>query len=156
MPTFSTPEPISASVELVSGSVHVSATDRDDTVVNVRPRDPDRASDVRIAESARVDFRNGTLAVSAGRRFISLGRGGAVIVDIELPSRSRLAVSSASADVHAKGDLGDFRFATSSGDAVVGAIVGNIKADSASGGITVESLTGAAVISTASGDVAVG
>ena len=50
MPTFPTPDPITASVELVSGSVHVVATDRDDTVVQVRPRDPNRASDVRIAE----------------------------------------------------------------------------------------------------------
>ena len=40
------------SVEVVSGSVHVVATDRDDTVVQVRPRDPNRASDIRIAEGA--------------------------------------------------------------------------------------------------------
>jgi hypothetical protein len=156
MPRFATPDPITASVEIVSGAVHVVATDRDDTVVNVSPRDPDRTSDVRVAEGARVDFANGTLTVSAGRRFISLGRGGAVIVDIELPSRSRLQVSSASADVYANGAVGDSRFATASGDAVVGAVVGNLKADSASGGITVESLVGAAAISTASGDASVG
>ena len=112
MPTFATPEPITASIEVVSGSVHVVASDREDTVVQVSPRDPNRASDVRVAEGARVDFRNGTLAVSAGRRFISLGRGGAVVVDIELPSRSRLQVSSASAQVRADGEFGDCRFAT--------------------------------------------
>ena len=33
MPTLRTPEPITASVEIVSGAVHVVATDRDDTVV---------------------------------------------------------------------------------------------------------------------------
>lgn len=156
MPTFQTPEPITASVEVVSGAVRLVASDRSDTVVQVSPRDPNKASDVRIAEAARVDFRNGTLTVSAGRRFISLGRGGAVTIDIELPSRSRLAVSSASANVHADGEFGDFRLATASGDAVVGVVVGNIKADSASGGITVDSLTGAAVVSTASGDATVG
>ena len=74
MPTFQTPEPITAVVEVVAGSVRLVATDRDDTVVEIRPRDPSRASDVRIAEQARTDFRNGTLVVSAGRRFISLGR----------------------------------------------------------------------------------
>jgi hypothetical protein len=38
MPTFPTPEPITAVIEVVSGSVNVVASDRDDTVVSVRPR----------------------------------------------------------------------------------------------------------------------
>jgi len=156
MPTFPTPDPITASVEVVSGLVHVVATDRDDTVVQVHPRDPNRASDVKVAEGARIDFRNGTLAVSAGRRFISIDRGGAVTVDIELPSRSRLQVSSASAKINAEGVVGDCRFSTASGDAFVGSVAGNIRADSASGDITVEHLTGTATISSASGDATVG
>ena len=156
MPTFPTPDPITASIEVVSGSVHVVATDRDDTVVQVSPRDPSRASDVRIAEQAKIDFRNGTLAVSAARRFISLGRGGAVTVDIELPSRSRLQVSSVSAEVRADGEFGECRFSTVSGEASVDSVRGNVKADSASGGITVEKLTGAATIATASGDATIG
>lgn len=151
MATFPTPEPISASIEIVSGCVHVVATDRDDTVVQVSPRDPNRASDVRIADAARVEFRNGNLTVSAGRRFISVGRGGAVSIDIECPSRSRLRVSSDSAQVRADGQFGDCRFSTASGDAAVDSVAGNIKADSASGAIAVETLTGRAVISTASG-----
>ena len=138
MPTFATPNPITASVEIVSGAVHVVATDRDDTVVTVSPRDPNRASDVRIADGARVDFANGTLTVSAGRRFIALGRGGSVVVDIELPSRSRLEVSRCPRGVRADGDFGDCRFSTVSGDANVESVTGNIKADSASGGVAIE------------------
>lgn len=154
MPTFETPEPITASVEIVRGSLRLVASDRSDTAVEVSPRDPNRASDVRAADAVRVEFHHGTLTVLAEKRFVSLG--GAVTVDIELPSRSRLQVSSASANIRADGEFGDFRFATASGDAVVGVVVGNIKADSASGAITVDSLTGAAVISTASGDATVG
>ncbi len=156
MSTFPTPDPITASVEVVGGSVHVVATAREDTVVQVRPQDPNRASDVKVAEGARIDYRNGTLAVSAGRRFVSIGRGGAVTVDIELPSRSRLQVSSASAKVRADGEFDECRFSTASGDVVVDKVVGNIKADSASGDITVQYLTGAATISSASGDATVG
>lgn len=156
MPTIQTPEPITASIEIVSGAIRLVASDRSDTVVEVSPRDPSRASDVRIAEAARVEFRNGTLSVSAGRRFISLGRGGAVTIDIELPSRSRLEVSSASADVYAQGEFGNFCFSTASGDARVGSIVGNLKVDSASGGTAVENLTGSGAISTASGDTTIG
>jgi hypothetical protein len=156
MPTFATPEPIAASVEIVSGSVHVIATERDHTNVVVRPRDPNRASDVRVAEDARVDFRNGTLTVSAGRRFISLGRGGAVTVDIELPSRSRLSVSSASASLHADGQYGNCRIATASGNATIESVTGNLNADSASGVVSVGSFEGRAAVSTASGDAEIG
>ena len=156
MPTFATPQPITATVEIVSGSVNLTASDRDDTVVTVSPRDPNRASDVRVAESARVDFTNGTLTVTAGRRIISLGRGGAVTVDIELPSRSRLQVSSASAKLRADGDFGECRLSTASGDAAIGSVTGNFKSDSASGAISVDVLTGEGTVSTASGDATFG
>jgi hypothetical protein len=156
MPTFATPQPITATVEIVSGTVHLAATDRDDTVVAISPRDPTRASDVRVAESARVDFTNGTLTVTAGRRIISLGRGGAVTVEIELPSRSRLQVSSASAKLHADGHFGDCRLSTASGDATIESITGNLKSDSASGAICVDVLAGGGTVSTASGDATFG
>lgn len=156
MPTFQTPEPIDAVVEVVAGSVRLTATDRDDTVVEVRPRDPSRASDVRAAEQARVDFSHGKLLVSAGRKFISLGRGGAVEIDIALPSRSRLQGSTASASVSGDGLLGDCRFATASGSAQLAAVEGNLKADSASGDVRVQRLTGSASVATASGETTIG
>jgi hypothetical protein len=156
MPTFDTPQPITTNVEIGSGSVHLTATDRDDTVVAVSPRDPDRASDVRVADSARVDFASGTLTVAAGRRVNSFGRGGAVIVDIELPSHSRVALSSASANLRADGDFGDCRLSTASGDASIGSVTGNLRSDSASGAITVDVLAGQGSVSAASGDATFG
>ena len=156
MPTFPTPQPITASVEVVSGAVHTVATDRDDTVVTVRPRDPNRASDVRLAEGTRVEFDNGTLTVAAGRRFIALGRGGAVAIHIELPSHSRLQVSSASAQLRADGAYGDCRYATASGDATIESVIGKLKADSASGDVSVDAVVGEVRVSTASGDAAFG
>jgi len=155
MPTFATPQPITAVVELVSGAVRMTATDRDDTVVRVSPRDPDRASDVRAAENTRVEFRNGTLTVAAGRRFVALGRGGAVNIDIELPTCSRLDASSVSAQLRADGAYGDCRYATAGGAAAIESIVGNLKSDSTSGGISVGFLTGGAAVSTTSGDITI-
>ncbi|MUL80437.1 MULTISPECIES: DUF4097 family beta strand repeat-containing protein [unclassified Mycolicibacterium] len=155
MATFHTPEPITAVVEVVAGAVHLAATDRDDTVVDVWPRDPERASDVRAAEQTRIDFRNGTLVVTAGRKVLSLGRGGAVRVDIALPARSRLDLSSASADIDADGVYSDCRSASASGAMRVATVAGNIKADSASGDITIGDLAGNARIATASGDAAI-
>jgi DUF4097 and DUF4098 domain-containing protein YvlB len=156
MSTFRTPEPITAVVEVVAGTVRITATDRDDTVVEVLPRDPDKASDVRIAEQTRVHFDNGTLKVSAGRRFIHLGRGGAVTIDIGLPSGSRLDASSGSADVHVDGTLADCKLATASGHMAMDTVTGSVKADSASGDIDVTNVLGSVKISTASGDATIG
>jgi putative adhesin len=155
MPTFDTPQPITATVEISAGSVRLVASDRDDTVVEVRPRDESRSHDVKAAEQVRVDFTNGTLAVASQRGF-SFPRRGAVVVDIALPSGSRLHASAASANITADGRYADCKFASASGDLEVGSVVGNLKADTASGGITVHDINGSASVSTASGDATIG
>ena len=77
MPTFETPEPIAVRIEAGDGSIRLIATDRADTVVEVRPRDESRSSDVWAAEHTRVDFRDGKLVVSGAKRGLPLlsGRG---------------------------------------------------------------------------------
>ncbi len=151
MPRFDTPEPITASVEISAGDVRVVASQREDTIVEVRPRDDTRSHDVKAAEQVRVDFHNGTLAV-ASRRGFSLPRRGAVVVDIALPAGSRLSAAVASANVDLEGEFGDCTFASASGDLTVGSVTGNVRADTASGDITVTSLRGAAEIAAASGN----
>jgi DUF4097 and DUF4098 domain-containing protein YvlB len=155
MPTFDSPQPITATVEIAADSVRLAASDRNDTVVEVRPRDESRSQDVKAAEQVRVDFKNGALAVASQRGF-SFPRRGAVVVDIALPSGSRLLASAASANITADGQYADCKFASASGDLEVGAVVGNLKADTASGGITVHAINGSASISTASGDATIG
>jgi DUF4097 and DUF4098 domain-containing protein YvlB len=155
MPSFPTPEPIVAHIEVVAGSVRLTAGDRGDTVVDIRPRDPSRASDVRAAENARVEFGNGRLRIAAGPKMLAIGRGGAVDVDIALPSRSRLQASTASADVYADGLLGDCRFSSAGGGVSLDAVEGNMKADTASGDVAAKSVVGSVSISTASGDAVV-
>jgi DUF4097 and DUF4098 domain-containing protein YvlB len=155
MPNFTTPQPITATVEISAGAVRLVATDRDDTVVEVRPRDESRSQDVKAAEQVRVDFNNGTLAVTSHRGF-SFPRRGAVVVDVGLPAGSRLDVAVASANVVADGEYADCKFASASGDLTVASAAGNIKADTASGAVAVDVVKGAAAISTASGDVTIG
>jgi DUF4097 and DUF4098 domain-containing protein YvlB len=155
MPNFDTPQPISVVVEIAAGSVRLVATDRTDTVVDVRPRDDSRPHDVRAAEQVRVDFNNGTLTVTSKRGF-SFPRRGAILVDIALPSGSRLNASAASADVTADGQYADCKFASASGDLTAGSVAGNLKADTASGGIRVQAVDGSVSVSTASGDAAFG
>jgi DUF4097 and DUF4098 domain-containing protein YvlB len=156
MPTFDTPEPIAVRVEAAAGSIRLVATDRDDTVVEVRPHDAARAADVRAAEQARVECYNGKLTVSAARRGFALFRGGAVDIDIALPSRSRLKASVASADVHAEGRFADCRISSASGNVDVDVVEGNLKVATASGSITVQAVVGNGSIAAASGRATIG
>jgi hypothetical protein len=154
MPTFDTPQPISATVEIAAGAVRLVASDRTDTVVEVRPRDESRPQDVKAAERVRVDFTNGTLAVLSDRGF-SFPRRGAVIVDVALPNGSRLNASVVSAQLNADGEYADCRLASASGDLAVESVLGKLKADTASGDVAVRVAKDAAV-STASGDATFG
>ncbi|BBZ62399.1 DUF4097 family beta strand repeat-containing protein [Mycolicibacterium monacense] len=156
MPEFHTPDPVTAVIDVVAGSVHLATGERSDTVVEIRPKDPSRASDVRAAEHARVDFRHGKLTVSAGPKFVALGRGGAVSIDVAMPAHSRLQASSASAGFDCDGVLGDCRFSSAGGDARFDVVEGKLKADTASGDITARSVTGNVTVSTASGDATIG
>jgi len=56
MPTFDTPEPISVTVEIGVGDIRIVASDRTDTVVEVRPSDEAKKSDVTAAEQTRVEY----------------------------------------------------------------------------------------------------
>jgi hypothetical protein len=156
MPTFDTPEPITARIDNNAGHVHLVASDRGDTVVNIQPHNESRSEDVRAAERTRVDFSHGGLIVSAGRWGLLGARTGAVDISVDLPSRSRLAISVASAAVDADGEYGDCRLASASGNVALATVSGNIKADSASGAINVRAIRGGGSVSTSSGDATVG
>ncbi|ORW08611.1 DUF4097 family beta strand repeat-containing protein [Mycobacterium kyorinense] len=153
MPTFATPEPISARIDAAAGSIRLIATDRTDTVVEVSPRDPNRPADVRAAEQARVSYANGQLTV-APAKFGFLGyRMGAVDIVVELPSHSRIRVAVASADVRADGEFADFDFSSASGSLVAQSITGQLKASASSGGADIAELDGDLKFQAASGSL---
>jgi DUF4097 and DUF4098 domain-containing protein YvlB len=110
---------------------------------------------VRAADQTQVHYDNGKLTVSARRGF-ALFRGGAVHIDIALPSGSRVKASVASADVRAEGGLADCKIASASGDVDLDVIDGNLKAASASGSVSVHAVAGNASVATASGNATIG
>ena len=65
MPTFDTPEPISVTVEFGVGDLRIVASDRTDTMVEVRPSDPAKKADVTAAEQTRVEYAGGRLLIKA-------------------------------------------------------------------------------------------
>jgi hypothetical protein len=54
---------ISATVDIILGDIRFVASDRADTVVEVRPVDPSRELAVKAAEQANIEFADGKLLV---------------------------------------------------------------------------------------------
>lgn len=155
MPSFDTPEPISAIAHVDAGSIQFTAGDRLDTVVEAKPRDPKRDQDVRAAGQTEVTYAGGVLTVRTPKQRNPFGRPGIVDVTVELPAGSRVDVKGAWAQVLGEGRLGEVRVKTSSGD-VRFDTTGPLTLTASHGSITVERIEGAAEITTSSGSLRVG
>jgi DUF4097 and DUF4098 domain-containing protein YvlB len=157
MPTFDTPEPISATIDLVLGDVRISAGDRSTTVVEVHPSDASDAEDVKAAELTRVEYANKQLVVKAPklRSWLSRSGGGSIDVTIELPAGSHLHGTLGSADLHCDCRLGDCHIKTGLGRIRLDE-VGTLSLKSGAGDISVERVTGDAEVTAGSGDVRLG
>ena len=157
MPTFETPEPISLTLELGVGYVRIAASDRTDTVVEVRPSDAADTSDVAAAEQVRVDYANGTLLVvgQRTRAFDFSRKTRSVDVSVELPSGSQVSVDLQAGDLRCAGSLGQSRLKTGAGDVVVEG-TGPLRLDTGAGQVTADAVAGDAEIHTGTGKVQVG
>ena len=154
MPTFETPEPISATIDVAVGDVRISAGDHSATVVDVRPSDASRDEDVKIAQLTRVEYANQQLLVKAPkpRSWLTRSGGGSVDVTIELPAGSHVHGAGQSTDFSCEGRLGECRIRTG---------LGHIRLDRADtlslksgiGDISVARATGHADVTTGSGEV---
>jgi DUF4097 and DUF4098 domain-containing protein YvlB len=175
MPTFDTPEPISVTIDLVVGDARITASDRDDTVVEVRPSDGSHEPDVRAAEQTRVEYTAGRLLVKAPKqRGLGLfGKVGSIDVTIELPAGSRIQGDASVAAFRCVGRLGECRVKTATGDIqldhtgmldvntgggaiVVDRVVGHAEVNTGSGRVRLREIDGTAVIKNSNGDSWVG
>ncbi|QKW07472.1 DUF4097 family beta strand repeat protein [Streptomyces sp. NA04227] len=155
MPSFDTPEPIAVNAHIEAGSLQLTAGERHDTVVEVRPRDPKRDLDVRAAERAEVTYTNGVLTIRTHKPRTLIGRTGTVDVTVELPADSRIDMTGAWAQVLGEGRLGEVRVKTSAGDVRLDS-TGPLQLTASHGSITVERVEGRAEITTSSGSLRVG
>jgi len=157
MPSFDTPEPILVNLEPSVGNVRIIASDRADTVVDVRPSDETNDSDVQAAEQTVVEFSGGTLSVKGPRLrpFDFSNKTRSIEVTIELPAGSRVQGSTHVGDLHATGRLGDCRYKSGTGHLQLDR-TGDLHVHTATGNVVVERVDGNADISTSSGRVHVG
>ncbi len=155
MPTFDTPAPIRTTVEMLVGDLRVTATDRPDTVVSVRPSDPGTALDVRAAEQTRVEFADGELLVKTPKTVKTLGilrKTGSIDVEIALPTGSQLRAEAAVAAFRCAGTLGEVRLRTATGDVEV-EHAATLTVASGGGAIVAHTVTGDAHATTATGTI---
>jgi hypothetical protein len=154
MPAFDTPAPILVTLELAVGNARIIAADRVDTVVDVRPTDPDDESDVHAAGQTRVEFSDGALLVRAPRpRSLDFSRRSrSVDVTIELPATSRVDCEASVADVTSCGELGDCRVTTTLGTIRLERC-GSVRLSTRGGHVTVDAVAGDADVTCGSGAV---
>lgn len=154
MPTFTTPRPISAVIDVGFGSVRISADDRDTTVVEVRPSDADNDEDRTTADQTRIELVDDRLVIRAPklRSWTSRTGGGSIAVELALPAGSDVRGALGSADVHGDGRLGGCQIKTGLGHIQLEQAA-TLRLKSGSGDIGVDRVTGHADIVAGSGDV---
>ncbi|GLZ35269.1 hypothetical protein Lesp02_74560 [Lentzea sp. NBRC 105346] len=157
MPEFATPEPIAVTIDLGAGNLRIAASDRTDTVVDVRPTDDSDESDVKAAQQVQVEFANGVLTVK-GPRFRAFDfskKTRSVDVSIDLPSGSQVSGDVQIGDLATTGRLGELGYKTSAGDLHVER-TGALRLRTSAGHVTAGAVTGNAEIHTGSGKVRLG
>ncbi|HET6549386.1 MAG TPA: DUF4097 family beta strand repeat-containing protein [Solirubrobacter sp.] len=176
MPSFETPQPIAVRLELGVGDVRVAASERADTVVEVRPSDEGNRDDVLAAEQTRVEYADGRLLVKVPktwRRWSPRSNGGSVDISVALPAGSKLNGEAAIAALRADGRLGDVRYSagaghievadagalrlrTGAGDVAVGRALGHTDVSTGSGAVRIERVGGTAVVKNSNGESWIG
>lgn len=175
MPTFNTPEPISATIDVFAGDVQINAAESASTVVEVRPSDPSNAKDVKSAELTTVEYESGRLLVKSAkvRRTWLDKSAGSVDVTIDLPSGSQAQGDGQATDFRSDGRLGDCRMKTGVGsiwldqvgvlnaksqigDIGVGRASGQIEVAAGIGEVRMRELAGDGEIKNSMGDTWVG
>lgn len=157
MPNYETPEPISVTLELGVGDVRIAASDRADTVVEVRPSDAADESDVKAAQQVRVDYSGGMLRVTGPKAhvFDFSRKTRSVDVSIELPSGSHVSAEMQVGNLRGAGRLGECRLKTSVGNVWLER-AGPLRLETSVGHVTADAITGNAEVSTGSGKVQIG
>jgi DUF4097 and DUF4098 domain-containing protein YvlB len=159
---FSTPSPIAVALDLYVADVRLAVSDRTDTIVEVRPSDPNKAADIKAAENTRVEYDDATRTLSIvsrkpRSRFVNFSskRPESIDVVIQLPTDS---------DVRGEADLGDFQADGALGTVVLktdlGAVrlaeTGPLSLRAGLGQVTVEGVSGSAEVHSGSGDIRIG
>jgi hypothetical protein len=116
VPTFDTPTPITATIDLPIGEIRIVATDRPDTTVEVHHSPADRAA----AEAIRIDMVSGELRVQGrklGLRALRIPTPGRSLeVEIGLPTGSAVSARTTYGGIAVEGRVAGCRAQVTYGD----------------------------------------
>ncbi|MCH0541760.1 DUF4097 family beta strand repeat protein [Streptomyces sp. MUM 203J] len=172
MPSYETPQPINAVLEFEVGDVRLSASERQDTVVEVLPSNGAEEADVRAAQQTEITYANGILTLKGPRKRSLFGKTGSIDVIVELPAGSHIRGISPMGDYTGAGPLGeclvktslgdirldeatDVNLRTGHGDIHVGHVAGDAEIQGA-GRVGVGAITGAATVKNGNGETVIG
>jgi Putative adhesin len=155
MPTFETSGPVSVTVSLVLADVRITASDRADAVVDVRPANSSAKSE-RMTEQTRVEFVDGRLSIRTPKHLgLWLGRPGHIMVDIDLPAGSQVDGDASMGELYTDGRLGECRYKTGYGAIRIDRAA-RLRIDTGAGDVTVDQADGDVEITTGTGRLRVG
>lgn len=154
MQTFATPAPIAAVLAIPAGRIQFIATDRDSTTVEIRPANPAKRRDVKLAGQTTAGYSDGILQITGPDGNRVLGSSGAVEVTVQLPAGSRVEAKAASAQFTTAGQLGEVTFDSSQATVEVDEAA-TARLTTVDGDITVGRLGGDTQIRTMKGDIAI-
>ncbi|TCC17454.1 DUF4097 family beta strand repeat-containing protein [Kribbella speibonae] len=152
MPNFTTPEPISAVLDIPAGGIQLTAGDGAETIVEVQPANAAKSRDVKAAEATTVEYADGVLRITVVAKNQYFGPSGAVAVTVQLPAGSQAEVKAASAEIRATGRLGDVTVESAQGPIDL-ENVASARITSSASDVSVGRLNGPAEIRTSKGDI---
>ncbi|ADD40690.1 hypothetical protein [Stackebrandtia nassauensis] len=157
MPTFSTPKPVTVVIEVNSvGNVHLVASDRSDSVVEVVPSNPSKSLDVTHARDTRVEYSNGELRIKTPRHSLMSPRTRSVDITIQVPTGSLVRGKAPGGDFRTEGELAACEYSVQGGEIVVDR-VGPATLEVAAGDVRVlKALRGKVKAVTQSGTIDIG
>jgi DUF4097 and DUF4098 domain-containing protein YvlB len=144
--TFATPEPPTLRISFPSGDVRVE-TSAEATETYVELSGPNE-------DEARIEQRRNEIVIEIEKKKLFGFKGDHTLL-VTAPYGTKIDANTASADVEARGRLGDVSVDSASGDVILGAVDGRVDVNTASGDVRVEFAGGDVRVNSASGDVRV-
>jgi DUF4097 and DUF4098 domain-containing protein YvlB len=152
--TFETPGPLTLDIRVPSGDIDVETVEGTETVVEVSGS-PELEEEARIELRPKRDGHEVSVIIEKRSGLFRAFRE-ECRVRVTSPPGADIEVSTASADVDARGDFGGAQINTASGDVEFEHVGGEAQVNSASGDVKLVQVDGPLTVNTASGDLEVG
>jgi DUF4097 and DUF4098 domain-containing protein YvlB len=152
--TFDTPGRLELDVRVPTGDVDLETVEGTETVVELSAS-PELEEEARIELRPKRDGHEVSVIIEKRSGLFRSFRGD-IRLRITVPPGADVDVSTASADVDARGDFGAAKVNTASGDVNWDHVGGEAQVNSASGDVNIKQVDGPLTVNTASGDVEVG